>query len=93
MLEAFSRLLNCDPHPLPPTRRRMCPLPLVQGGHTLLREGGGGPNWDEGTDSVVVLLVYMYFMIHTILHFLIFLDPDPIRIRNTADNYPIHYNK
>ncbi len=44
--------------PYPLTRRRVCtPSSLVPGGHTRLRErrwGGGGPNSDEGTDTVVL---------------------------------------
>jgi hypothetical protein len=34
-----------------------CPLPLW------FRRGAGDPNSDEGTDTVVVLLLYMYFVV------------------------------
>ncbi len=48
--------------PQPLTRRRSCP-PFGWGGgtHALASGGVGGPNSDEGTDTVV-LLVYMYFV-------------------------------
>ncbi len=50
------------PHPHPLTRRRVCsPPPLVQGGYTLTAgEGVGGPNSDEGTDTMVLLSTYLY---------------------------------
>ncbi len=42
------------PHPL--TRRRVCPPPFGSGGgtHALAGEGAGGPNSDEGRDTVVI---------------------------------------
>jgi hypothetical protein len=48
-------------HPL--TRRRVCPrLVPGWGGHTRLRERGvGGPNFDEGIDTVE-LMIYMYYV-------------------------------
>jgi hypothetical protein len=59
VLGFFSSRPNWDPHPI--TRRRVCSLPLVQGGGAQLMGGkgvGGCPNSDEGTDTVV-LKVYM----------------------------------
>ncbi len=60
----FSSRPNCD-SPAHSTKASVYPPPslLVPGGHTLLRERGwgGGPNSDEGTDTVE-LLVYMYFV-------------------------------
>jgi hypothetical protein len=54
--------LNWPPHPL--TRRRVCPPLWFRGrGHTLAGEEVGGPNSEEGTDTVV-LLVYMYFVVY-----------------------------
>ncbi len=48
-------------HPL--TRRRGCPLLVPGGGDTLAcgRGGWGGPNFDEGTDTVK-LKIYNYFV-------------------------------
>jgi hypothetical protein len=49
----FSSRLNWDPPPL--THRRVCPPPLDFGGHTrLLERVWGGPNSDEGTDTVIL---------------------------------------
>jgi len=64
VLGFISNRPNWDPHPL--TRRQLCPLPpLVPGGrtHSVAGEGwwlpitspdAGGPNSDEGTDTVVL---------------------------------------
>jgi hypothetical protein len=72
VLGLFSSRPIWAPHPL--TRKRVCPPPLVPRGetHSLAGEGLGGPNSDEGTDTVV-LLVYMYFELYT-LNFLTFCE-------------------
>jgi hypothetical protein len=53
--------------PTPLTHRQGCPCALLEGGiHSLAGEGvEGGPNSDEGTDTVL-LKVYKYFMTTTV---------------------------
>jgi hypothetical protein len=47
----------------PPFPKRVCPLPPFGSGgaHSLAGEGVGYPNFDEGTDTLVLYL-YMYFV-------------------------------
>jgi hypothetical protein len=45
------------PPALPLTRKRVLPPPLVPGGggtHSLAGEGAGGPNSEEGTDTLLL---------------------------------------
>ncbi len=48
-------------HPHPLTRRRVCsPLFWFRGDtHSLRERGWGGPNSDEGTDTMVLLSTYL----------------------------------
>jgi hypothetical protein len=47
------------PHPL--TRRQVCPSPFGSGWgtHSLAGEGLGDPNYNEGTDTVVLWALYI----------------------------------
>jgi hypothetical protein len=51
-----------SPNPLP--RKRVClpPIWVLGGPHSLAKEGVGGPNSDEGTDTLV-LYMYVYCII------------------------------
>jgi hypothetical protein len=70
VLGFFSSRPNWAHHPL--TRRRVCPPPFGSEGRDTLACELGGPNSDEGTDTVV-LLVYMYCVLYT-LNFLTFCE-------------------